>query len=101
MNTATRSDLCVSLCLLMAFGAGSVAQEPAQPRKPSTTPGAKQLALLSAKVVKEAPNDDALRRLLKARYNEALGEVKGYYEAEDAANRGDISRLSSSKCEFP
>jgi hypothetical protein len=46
---------------------------------------------LSAKPFKEEPKDDDLRKLLKAQYNEALGELKDYYELENAANRNGVT----------
>jgi hypothetical protein len=55
----------------------SPAQEP-QPQL--NQPEITAPALLSAKPLKEDPKDDELRKLLKARYNEGVGEVKMRHE---------------------
>jgi hypothetical protein len=70
----------MSLCLLMTLAGSSPSQPP--PEKLPTRPAEKPPALLTAKPLKVDPKDDELRKLLKARYNEALAEAKGYYEFE-------------------
>jgi hypothetical protein len=55
----------------------------AQASDPLERPGkgvVKLPVLLSGKPVKTDPGEDELRKLVKARYNEALGEAKGIYE---------------------
>jgi len=59
---------------------GSSAAPAPQPQKPADEPEVKLPALLAGKPLKEDPKDDELRKLLKARYNEALGEAREYYE---------------------
>jgi hypothetical protein len=91
MRSATRPEPWLWLCLLMMLAGNSAAQAP-QSQSPSDRPGVKLPAILSAKPVAEDPKDDELRKLLKARYNEAVGELKDYYEANDLANRAGITR---------
>jgi hypothetical protein len=80
MISATTSGPWLSLCLLLTLAGTSAAQLP--PQKPPEQPGEKPPALLAAQPHKEDPQDDELRKLLKARYNEALAEAKTYYEDE-------------------
>ena len=80
MNIATRPGLWMSLYLLMTLAGSSASQPP--PKKPPARPEEKVPTLLTAKPLKVDPKDDELRKLLKARYNEALAEAKGYYEFE-------------------
>jgi hypothetical protein len=65
-----RTDPWVSFSLLLIL-AWSL---PAQP--PPDQPGTKVSDLLAAPPLKLAPADDELRKLLKARYNEALAEMQ-------------------------
>ena len=79
-------------CSLLLMQASSLpAQAPqARPEQPET----KAPALLSAQPLKEDPKDDELRRLLKARYNAALGEVQdGVVNAQHL--RDDIPRANA------
>jgi hypothetical protein len=71
--------------LLMVAGYSAAQAPPPPPDQPET----KLPALLTAKPLKEDPKDDELRKLLKARYNEAVGEVKGLY-AMYTAGRGTL-----------
>ncbi len=80
MKSVTKPEPWLSLCLLMTLVGNSAAQAPSQ--KPPDQPEEKLPALLAAKPLKEDPKDDELRKLLKARYNEALGEAKDFYESE-------------------
>ena len=66
--------LSFSLLLMLASRSPALAPQP-QPGQRE----AKEPALLTARPLKEDPKDDELRKLLKARYNEALGEVQGLY----------------------
>jgi hypothetical protein len=62
----------VSLLLVLAFAsAQAVAAPPAEEEKPP--------AIVAAKLLKPAPGDGALRKLLIARYNTALEELKIRY----------------------
>ncbi len=61
--------------LLMLAGVVAAQAPPPQP----APPGTKGSDLLTAEPLKDDPTDDELRKLLKARYNEALGEVQGQY----------------------
>ena len=72
--------LSFSLLLMLAGSSAARAAQP-QPDQPET----KGPALLSRQPLKEDPKDDELRKLLKARYNEALAEAKGLYKMYLAA----------------
>jgi membrane fusion protein (multidrug efflux system) len=64
----------LSFPLLLLLGSSSAAQAPQpQPEQADT----KVPALLTGQPLKEGPKDDELRKLLKARYNEALVEKEG------------------------
>jgi len=67
------------LTLLLTLVANSPARAPHPPRLVRNPPK-KPPALLTAKPLQDDPKDDELRKLLKARYNEALGEAKAYHE---------------------
>jgi hypothetical protein len=69
---------------------GNLAAQAPQPQKPPDKPQVKLPALLSAKTLKVDPKDDELRKLLKARYNEAVSEAKAYYEMVQLANRNAV-----------
>lgn len=64
----------VSLFLVLAgsLAAGAAQVNPGQPE-------VKEPALLAAQPFKEDPRDDELQKLMKARYNEALGELQDTY----------------------
>ena len=66
------------ISLLLAIVAGSAGQD-APPKKAADKPDTEFPALLSAKPLEEDPGDDALRKLLKARYNAALEEARWEY----------------------
>jgi hypothetical protein len=89
MKRVSRFELWLPLCLLMVLAGNSAAQAP-QTEKPPDRPKVKLPALLSAKPLKDDPKDDELRKLLKARYNEALAEARDFYEFEDLANHNAI-----------
>ena len=78
MKSVIRPEAWLSFSLLLMLASNSAAQAPQpQPDQPET----KLPALLTAKPLKEDPKDDELQKLLKARYNEAVGEVKEIYES--------------------
>jgi outer membrane efflux protein len=89
MKYVTRPEPWLLLGLLMMLVSNLAAQAP-QPQKPPDKLKVKVPALLSAKSVKADPKDDELRKLLKARYNEAVSEAKAYYELEQLANRNAV-----------
>ncbi len=68
-------EMWASFSLLLMLAGYSAAQAPAA--RPDQT-DAKAPAFLEAKPLKEDPKDDELRKLLKARYNEALAAAQGY-----------------------
>ncbi len=92
MKSVTRLLPTRALCLLMMLGGLSAAQTP-QPQKRPETPEVKYPPPLSANPLKEEPDDGPERKLLKARYNAAVGELKDYYEFAALANKHGISRL--------
>jgi hypothetical protein len=73
MKPAIRPEAWLSLALFLLPASYSAAQAPQRRPDPS---GTKLPSLLTAKPVKEDPKDDELRKLLKARYNDAVGEMK-------------------------
>ena len=79
MKGVTGPHSWLPLCLLLPLVGSSAAQAP-QPQKPPDQPGVELPAFLSAQPLKEDSKDDELRKLLKARYNAALGELKGLYK---------------------
>lgn len=89
MKSVKRTEQWLSLCLLLTLNGSSAAQTPQLP-KLADKPKVKLPALLSAKLLKTDPQDDELRKLLKARYNEAVSEAREYYEQEELANRNAI-----------
>lgn len=62
---------CSLLLMLTSYSA------PQAPQPQPAQPGTKVQDLLTGRPLKEDPKDDELRKLLKARYNEALAEVEG------------------------
>lgn len=67
--------LSVSLLLLLA------SFSPARASQPQSDQSERKVQdLLTASPLKEDPQDDELRKLLKARYNAALAEVQGFIE---------------------
>ncbi len=76
--------LSFSLFLMPAGYPAAAASQP-QPEQPAP----KVPALLAAQPLKEDPRDDELRKLLKARYNEAVAEVKALHKML-LAGRGTI-----------
>ncbi len=89
MKSVTRFVLWLPLYVFLTAVGNSAPQTP-QPQKPPDKPKVILPALLSAKSLKEDPQDDELRKLLKARYNEAVSEAKAYYEQEQLANRNAV-----------
>lgn len=77
MKTVTRSMSWLLLSLFILLGTHTAAQGP--PPQPGD-PEMKLPPLLAAKPLKEDPRDDELRKLQKARYNEAIGELKSLYK---------------------
>jgi hypothetical protein len=63
----------LALVLLIAFGINAAGRE-TEPRQPE--PKGKLPALLTTDPLKPEANDDEVRKLLKARYNEAIAELK-------------------------
>jgi hypothetical protein len=60
-----------------------------RPPGPPDRPEVKRPAVLSAKPLKIDPKDDALRRLLKERFNHALAEAQARYQAIAAGSGTD------------
>jgi hypothetical protein len=97
MRTAIRGKHWLLFLPLLMLGGNldaqpSKIQEPAGPRTqiPEGAPELKVIALLTAKTVKEDRKDDELRKLLKARYNEAVADMKVLYKLYRAgASSGD------------
>jgi hypothetical protein len=58
----------------------SLAAQAPQPQEVPDRSELKLPALVSAKSLKVDPKDDELRKLLKARYNDAVGDAKAVYE---------------------
>src|SRR3954447_22281551 len=77
----TSSWLWTSLCLLVAFVVNSAAHAPQSPQRAGRF-AYKVPALLKAEYLSADLKDDELRKLLKARYNEALAEAKTHLESE-------------------
>lgn len=94
MKDDAKLVLCLSLGMSLMLAGGLAAQTP-QSQEPPDDPQVKRPALLTAGPLKADPKDDELRKLLKARYNAALGELKDYYEAEDFASKHAVTRRSS------
>jgi hypothetical protein len=92
MKSAIRLNPQLPLCLLIALVGYSSAQA-AEQQKPPDQPEVKLPALLSAKPLKIDPKDDELRKLLKARYNEAVSEARDCYEFEEFARKYGPSQL--------
>jgi hypothetical protein len=72
----------LSFSLLLMLASSSAAQTPQSQAEKAET---KVPALLTGQPLKEDPKDDELRKLLKARYNEALVEVEGLSRMYQAA----------------
>jgi hypothetical protein len=72
----------------MALAGTSSSQEP-QPKEKPGEPKTKLPALLASNPLKADPADNELRRLLKARYNEAVSEAKAFYMEEPFIDRID------------
>ena len=79
MTIAIRLEWWLSFPLLVLLAGDLVAQAP-QPQQPPGQPQRKLPALVAAKPIKEDPKDDELRKLLKARHNEAVAEMKARYQ---------------------
>jgi hypothetical protein len=87
-----RSDCWLTLALLLVPASGTIAQEPQPKGGPAKLP-----AILTTEPLKEDPKDDELRKLLKARYNAAVAEMKARFK-EFEAGRGRVdSMLGASK----
>lgn len=78
MTSAIRHEGWLLFPLVML--AGNLAAEAPQARQAPVQPEVKVPTLLTAKPVKEDPKDDDLRKLLKARYNEAVAEMEARYK---------------------
>ena len=89
MTNVTRPEPWLSLCLLLVLAGNSPSETP-QSEKAPDKPKVKLPALLAAKPLKAGPQDDELRKLLKARYNEAVSEARDYYELEHLASTSAI-----------
>jgi hypothetical protein len=74
----------------LALLAGTPADGPDEPRGPPEL----KLAILEARPAAEAPGDDALTKLLKARYNCAVEEVR-YYHALYKIGRVPLDPLAA------
>jgi hypothetical protein len=82
------------LWLLLAL-LGSSAAPAKPPEKPADKPRLKLPALVSGELLKEDPNDDPLRKLLKARYNAALSEARDYFEFEHLTRHSAVDAIFS------
>jgi hypothetical protein len=80
------------LCLLLAL-LGHAAARAAPPEKPADKPKLRLPALVSGELLKEEPNDDPLRKLLKARYNAAVSEARDHFEFEHLARHRAVELL--------
>jgi hypothetical protein len=76
------------VCLLLA-AVRSAAGQVGPLGKPAFRPDVKFPALLSAEPLRENPDDDEMRKLLKERYNAALGEARHSYALEGVLCGGD------------
>jgi hypothetical protein len=92
MTGTIRLEPWLALSLFILVVGGSPGQE-AAPKKPVDDPEVKLPALLSAKPLVAGPRDDALRKLLKARYNEAVSEAREHYAYEKLASERGIALL--------
>jgi hypothetical protein len=79
MESIERPEFWLSLWLLMTLVGSSLAQPP-RPEKPPEEGEVRLPALLSGKPLKVDPEDDEQLKLLKGRYNEAVGEAKAIYQ---------------------
>jgi hypothetical protein len=86
MKRVIRCKAWLSLFLLVLLAAAAAAQAP---QGHADGPEQNLPAFLTAKPIAEDPSDDELRKLLKARYNEAVGEVNALY-AMYLAGRSDM-----------
>jgi len=92
MKSVSTPELLCWFCVLSALIGRSAAQEP-PPLKPADhSEGKLRASLAATKPLRVDPKDDELRKLLKARYNEALGELKDLYEAEELASKYAVTR---------
>jgi hypothetical protein len=72
---------------------GSSAAQPPDKESPPDEPKLKLPALLTAKPLKPEPGDDELQKLLKARYNEAVSELRAEYEKAQRAGQSGPCRV--------
>jgi hypothetical protein len=95
MKSLARPELLCWLCLVQPLIGSSAAQEP-QPQKPPDHSQAKIPAAVTAmKPLQADPKDDELRKLLKARFNEALGELKGRYAYTELFSKHGVMVLGA------
>lgn len=93
-----RPERWLTLVLLLLPTGSAITQEP-QSQQKEQVPEVKLPALLSTEPVKQDPKDDELRKLLKARYNEAVAEMKARFTEFQAGKttidsmRGPSQRL--------
>ena len=91
MTNLTRFECLLSAGLILGLFLRSTLQSP-QSEKSLQKPSTNVPALVLSKPLKMDSDDDELRKLLKARYNEALGELRDYYEEKDLSDRHGITR---------
>src|SRR5262245_60968843 len=83
------------LTLVLIQANGVIAQEP--PSGQSGKDERKLPEILRAEPVKESPQDDDLRKLLKARYNEACAEMKARFVEFEAGKTTVDAMLGASQ----
>jgi hypothetical protein len=94
MNSTIHPEYWLTFALLVVQTNGVIAQDPQPPRQGG---GDKLPAILAAKPLPEDPKDDALRKLLKARYNEAVAEMKDCFLEFQAGRTTIDSMLGASQ----
>jgi hypothetical protein len=91
-----RPECWLTLALFVIPAGGVIAQEP-QRRQQDQAPYDRLPALLTAKPVQPDPKDDDLRKLLVARYNESVAEMKVRYTEFQAGKTTIDSMLGASQ----
>ena len=93
MKAKFRPECWLTLALLVMQAGDVIARGP----QPSGQAEDKLPAILSAEPLKEDPKDDELRKLLKARYNEAIAEMKARFQEFEAGKGALDTMLGASR----